>query len=70
MVCLHRATTTGVCGIVSAIGVRDVSGGGAVIIIGLVLAFFAIFADGGFEKEAFQNQGENQCVLHVIDEME
>jgi len=40
------------------------------IIIGVVLAFFAIFADGGFEKEAFQNQGENQCVLHVIDEME
>ena len=40
------------------------------IIIGVVLAFFAIFADGGFEKEAFQDQDENQCILHVIDEME
>ena len=38
------------------------------IIIGVVLSFFAIFADGGFEKEAFQD--ENQCVLYVIDEME
>jgi len=37
------------------------------IIIGVVLAFFAIFADGGFTEEAFHDQSQS---CYVIDEME
>jgi hypothetical protein len=45
--------------------VCGVSRGGDVIIIAFILALLAIFADGGFTDEAFQDDPP-----YIVDEME